>query len=267
MHALTTRPGLFQAHVLASPSLWWDEGQPLKRLQAAWPQVLAVPGERLLVLSSGRNERAITTSVDAVADFLQRQPAAALQGRLRWQRVQYAQDDHGTTPQATWADGLRLAFDGWPFDMPERVTPADYTAYLAHRHRRAQRYGADVPPSLFESTHFALAHAEAGLTPQALQLVCELARRHAPTPCVQGALGRIGRAMAHSAQTRHDAQAARDAKVVQLLAAGRASASSAAGQATATDPAAPAGASTESDSFRAALARCPSPARTAPSAH
>ena len=92
-------------------------------------------------------------------------------------------------------NGLRWAFADWPYAMPERATPADYTAFLAHRHQRSQRYGVDVDPSLFELTHFALAHARSAQPQQALALACELAQRWGDDRRAFGALSRIGDAL------------------------------------------------------------------------
>ncbi len=195
LHALVQKPELFRAYLLASPSLWWGDGDIRRRAQAAWPSLQRLPGDRWVYFTSGDGEKTIEDSVNAFEALLKRLPAAQPSG-LHWVRDRLPGDDHGTTPHLTWLNGLRLAFADWPYDMPERATPADYTAYLAHRHQRSVRYGVDVAPSVFELTHFAVAHARAAQPRQALALACQLAERRGPQRTVFGPLSRIGGALA-----------------------------------------------------------------------
>ena len=224
LHVLLHQPQLFDAYVLASPSLWWGQGQTLGALRARWPQLQPDWAGRVLFASSGRNEALITPQVDALAAFLGEvaKPGAADPARtLTWQTAHYPQDDHGTTPLPTLQDGLRLTFAAWPYAMPEQPTPADHAAYLAHRQQRAQRYGVDAPPTLFETTRFALAHAQAGQTAPALRLACDLSQRLGQERAAFGALTRIARALqaANGVNTGADtaADATERAQAVRLV--------------------------------------------------
>lgn len=62
LHALFTRPGMFQRHVAASPSLWWGDGvvvQECQRFIARYGQQgQALPGTLSLHLSQGSEELA-----------------------------------------------------------------------------------------------------------------------------------------------------------------------------------------------------------------
>lgn len=191
LHALVQKPELFRAYLLASPSLWWGDGEPGRRALAAWPHLQSLPKQRLLYLTSGEREQGIADSVDALVKQLRQQPAPRADG-LHWSSAHLPGDDHGTTPHLTWLNGLRLAFAQWAYDMPERPTPADYAAYLAHRHQRAARYGVEADPTLFELTRFAVAHAQAAQPRQALALACQLAQRWGDNRRAFGALSRIG---------------------------------------------------------------------------
>lgn len=230
MHVLLHQPKLFDAYVLASPSLWWGQGQALTTLRAQWSQLQPALAGRVLFMSSGRNEPSITPQVDALAAFLStvaKQVGAEPARALVWQHAHYPQDDHGTTPLQTVQDGLRLAFAAWPYAMPESPTPADHAAYQAHRRQRLQRYGVDAPPSLFEATRFALAHAQAGQVMPALRLACELSQRQGQERPAFGALTRIARALqvADVADATEQAQAVRLVQQWALRSAGASDAS------------------------------------------
>ena len=197
VHALTEKPELFRAYLLASPSLWWGDGVTRARALGAWPRLQRLPGDRLLYLTSGQQEKTIDDSLNAFAADLQRLPGAApgAPSGLHWARDRLPLDDHGTTAHPTWLNGLRKAFAHWRFALPEQPTTADYAAFLAHRHQRSLRYGLDAAPSLFELTRFALAHAQAGEPRQAVALACELAQHWSEHPLAFGALSRIGGAL------------------------------------------------------------------------
>ena len=180
LHALVQKPELFRAYLLASPSLWWGDGDTRQRAVAAWPRLQSLPQERWVYIGTGANEKSIEESADALQAQLQRLPAPRPNG-LHWARERLPLDDHGTTPHLTWLNGLRMAFADWPYAMPERATPADHAAFQAHRQQRRQRYGVDAEPSLFELTHFALAYARASQPQQALALACQLASAGAMT--------------------------------------------------------------------------------------
>ena len=199
-HALVQKPELFRAYLLASPSLWWGDGDARQRVVDAWPRLQALPGERWLFLTSGADEKTIESSVDQLEQALQRQPSPA-QGGLQWARARLPLDDHGTTPHLTWLNGLRQVFAKWPYAMPDNPTPADYSTYRAHLKQRNERYGVDVGPSLFELTHFSVAHAKAGQAPQALAMACQLAQRWGNNRRAMGALSRIAGALPAPADT------------------------------------------------------------------
>lgn len=152
MIALLERPDAFQAHISASPSLWWDDEAYVK---LAEERLGAIKPPHFLFLSWGDNERVIAASGTKLIDWLGASPPPG----LIWRHRYYPGDMHGTTPHRSLYDGLSDLFEGWSPDMnlndPARsdyVADKPYPELLAaHQIARARKFGYAVPPQPAET--------------------------------------------------------------------------------------------------------------------
>ncbi len=152
MIALLDRPDAFQAHIAASPSLWWDQQAYVKLAQE---KLGTLKQPHFLFIGWGDNENTISRSGQKLVDWLTtNQPAS-----LTWKHRYYPDDTHGTTPHRTLYDGLSALYQGWTPDMnmhdlegPDFVGSKDFPALLAaHQAARSRKYGYDVAPQPGES--------------------------------------------------------------------------------------------------------------------
>uniref|UniRef100_A0A9E8CL44 Alpha/beta hydrolase-fold protein n=1 Tax=Bosea sp. NBC_00436 TaxID=2969620 RepID=A0A9E8CL44_9HYPH len=85
LHALFTRPGLFEAHVAGSPSIWWQD-RAILASEEAFRRSGSAPAGRLLITVGG-HEQAPTLAVtpqraERLAQARMRDNAAEMAGRL-----------------------------------------------------------------------------------------------------------------------------------------------------------------------------------------
>ncbi len=99
VHALVTRPGLFQGYVLLDPALWWDGGGVTRRLEAFF-RSHADARARLVVVGSPGG------AGDGPAD-------PKLPG-VRFRRVVVEGESHETLAYRGIYEGLRALFSDYP---------------------------------------------------------------------------------------------------------------------------------------------------------
>jgi predicted alpha/beta superfamily hydrolase len=141
LHAATSRPGVFQAVIAASPTLTWDGDLPVRRVREALATAPGLGGT--IVFSMGEEGRLSDTRFEELTRALRGGGAA-----LRARGLHLAGEDHLTTPYPTYYAGLREVFDGWsmPVNAEAIGPPGGATAVEAHYRALSQRLGFSVPP-------------------------------------------------------------------------------------------------------------------------
>jgi uncharacterized protein len=109
LHALRRRPGLFQAIIVASPWMAWDDFKELKQLEP----FLESPDLRAkaLFISSANEGIEMQEGIDGLAAALKVRKAPG----LRWDFASYAGETHDSTAVKSYFDGLRMVFSGWSY--------------------------------------------------------------------------------------------------------------------------------------------------------
>jgi predicted alpha/beta superfamily hydrolase len=143
VHALVTRPESFQAYIAVSPSLWWDDREPVKQAKARLGAI--PPGRHFLRLTWGDNENVIRDSTTELVQWLTANPPPGVQ----WSQHYYPGDDHGTTPLRSHYDGLEALFANWRprFEIDDVKQTFDLAAIEAHYANLSQQYGFPVKPT------------------------------------------------------------------------------------------------------------------------
>jgi len=142
LHALLTRPALFQAAIAASPPLAWDDQLPEREAHQ-----VAAAGQtpRALFVSLGELESS-PAILEHFEDF-----ARAAHG-LPWKDFRYdwqvfSDEDHNSVVLRAYYAGLRHVFSGWRFPRPRAgAPPPTLAAVEAHYRRLSEQWGFTVPP-------------------------------------------------------------------------------------------------------------------------
>lgn len=120
VHALVSRPGLFQGYVLLDPALWWDGGAVARRLEAFFRSHADARARLVVVASPG-----------GAGDG----PADPKRPGVRFRRVVVEGESHETLAYRGIYEGLRALFSDYPpayrHDADAATTPALEAQYTA----------------------------------------------------------------------------------------------------------------------------------------
>ena len=110
IHALITRPDLFNAYIAVSPSLQWDDGRTLHEAQ----QFFAKHGEiKKTLFFSLANEADKPNPMGENFEALRKTLEAGAPKGLRWTSARYPDEDHRSTVLLAHYAGMRTIFSGW----------------------------------------------------------------------------------------------------------------------------------------------------------
>jgi predicted alpha/beta superfamily hydrolase len=144
IHALITRPNLFNAYIAVSPSLQWDDGRTLHQAQ----QFFASHAElKKALFFSLANEGNRPNPMGENFEQLRKTLAAGAPKGLIWDSARYPDEDHGSTVLRAHYAGLRTIFSGWQ-------APRDESGFLdgglaglqQHYQKLSERYGYRIVP-------------------------------------------------------------------------------------------------------------------------
>jgi uncharacterized protein len=144
LHAMRTRPRLFQAIIAVSPWLAWDDHKELHELE----QFLAsarTPVRALFVSNIGASDGPeMKGDIDALSAALRARNDPA----LRWAVSFYPDETHDSTFVKGFYDGLRMIFAGWsyPRDPATNVLVGSLDDVKAHYLKVGQGLGVAFPP-------------------------------------------------------------------------------------------------------------------------
>lgn len=141
VHAMITKPGLFNAYVAVSPSLQWENNDELKRVDT-W---LKNQKESKITLfaSIGNEPGAIGDAFDRFKDMLSK---SNIKG-FEWQAERMADEDHGSVVLRSHYFGLRKVYEDW--QMPRDPQSGAFAGGLkgadAHYKKLSEKFGYAIP--------------------------------------------------------------------------------------------------------------------------
>jgi predicted alpha/beta superfamily hydrolase len=144
IHALITRPNLFNAYIAVSPSLQWDDGRTLHQAQ----QLFATHAElNKTLFFSLANEGSTDNPMGRNFEQLQKTLAAGAPKALIWDSARYPDEDHGSTVLRAHYAGLRTIFSGWqvPRDEKTRLLGGGLAGLQEHFRKLSERFGYQIP--------------------------------------------------------------------------------------------------------------------------
>lgn len=141
IHAMITKPGLFNSYISVSPALQWVDGEALGRAE----EFLKKQKEMNLTLyvSLGNEPGAIGESFD---NFKQVLSKTNIKG-FEWQAERMDDEDHGSVVLRSHYFGLRKIFDGWlPVrDLQSGVLFDGLKSAEDHYKKLSDKFGYSIP--------------------------------------------------------------------------------------------------------------------------
>ena len=109
VHAMLTRPELFNSYIAVSPSLQWDNFVMIDRAKEFFKTRKEY--NRTLFASLGNEPGDIGDAYGMFQDELKRQQVKG----FAWEAVRYDDEDHGSVVLRSHYAGLRKMYDGWQY--------------------------------------------------------------------------------------------------------------------------------------------------------
>lgn len=211
VHALATRPDLFNVVIAVSPTLHWRQNEPVKRLASM------VKGRRDLKRTLYVTLGAEGPHMQSGFDALRRALKAAGSPALRWHLVKMDNEDHGSIVLRSHYDGLEKVFDGWRLPRTGGVLDGGLSAVIAHYAAVSERIGWRASPPEATINNIGYAALAAGRTAEALEYFQFNARTYPASANVYDSLGeafeaagRLDEALAQYEKAVRQAQASKD---------------------------------------------------------
>src|ERR1044071_242123 len=141
IHAMISKPGLFNSIVAVSPSLQWENGDELKRAEEFLKNQKEL--NVTLFVSIGNEPGAIGTSFDSFKELLSK---TNIKG-FDWQAERMADEDHGSVVLRSRYLGLRKVYDGWqvPSDPKSGAVLGGLNGADAHYKKLSEKFGYSIP--------------------------------------------------------------------------------------------------------------------------
>src|SRR5215208_1635863 len=141
IHAMISKPGLFNSYVAVSPSLQWENSEALKRAE----EFLKNRKEMKVTLftSLGNEPAAIGESFDSFRNLLSK---SNIKG-FEWQAERMDDEDHGSVVLRSHYAGLRKVYEGWQGarDPKSGALIGGLKGADEHYKKLSERFGYNIP--------------------------------------------------------------------------------------------------------------------------
>ena len=141
VHALITRPELFNSYVAVSPSLQWSDDATLKRAEEFFKTRKEL--HATLFTSLGNEPGDIGKDFEAFKQLLAKNQVKGFE----WDAQQMTDEDHGSVVLRSHYFGLRKVYDGWqmPRDPATGAVAGGLKAADEHYKWLSQKFGYAIP--------------------------------------------------------------------------------------------------------------------------
>jgi len=141
IHAMISKPGLFNSYIAVSPSLQWADNEALTRVENFLKN--QKEAKMTLFASIGNEPGAIGDDFDKLKDALAK---SNIKG-FEWQAERLADEDHGSVVLRSHYFGLRKVYEGWqPLrDLNSGVVLGGLKGADAHYAKLSEKFGYKIP--------------------------------------------------------------------------------------------------------------------------
>lgn len=187
LHMLFTRPNVFDAWIVVSPALCWDDEIIIRRAEELAKGY--EKQERLYLMSADED----TKVMDGVRR-MERVLMARNVDHLELVRRSLPDDDHLTSPIHGFYIGLRLAFRPWFFRVDDTDDPrALYSRARNHYRSLTLRYGFPVPIPAFRYERIVSRLLAAGETAEATGVATAFVEAYPNSPAAHRILADVNK--------------------------------------------------------------------------
>ncbi len=140
VHAMISKPGLFNSYIAVSPSLQWENREALKRAE----EFLKKQKEMnvTLFVSLGNEPGPIGESFDSFRELLSK---TKIKG-FEWQAERMADEDHGSVVLRSHYFGLRKIYDGWLLATDQTgAVVGGLKGADTHYKKLSEKFGYSIP--------------------------------------------------------------------------------------------------------------------------
>lgn len=141
IHAMISKPGLFNSYIAVSPSLQWADNDELKRATEYLKNQKEMKVS--LFVSIGNEPGAIGDDFDSFKKLLSQ---TNIKG-FEWQAERMMDEDHGSVVLRSHYFGLRKVYDIWqaPRDLKSGAVLGGLKGADAHYQKISEKYGYKIP--------------------------------------------------------------------------------------------------------------------------
>ena len=177
IHALLTRPDVFDAYIAISPSLQWDDQRLALQAAGVFESTPELTAD--LYMTVGNEGRALLGGVRKLAAALDEHAPK----RFRWAFRLMEEESHGSVPLRSTRQGLEAVFDGWNLhDVLATFDRGGLEAIDDHYSRGGARFGYErsTPTNAVLTLIFQLLEGER--LEEAAAVLLRDPETHAPAP-------------------------------------------------------------------------------------
>jgi predicted alpha/beta superfamily hydrolase len=138
VHALATKPELFNAYLAVSPSLWWDNQVAIRETEALLKGKKAL--DRTLFVTLGNEEGGMRAGFEKLKAVLDQHPVKG----FTWDTLRMDDEHHGSVVLRSHYVGLKKTFDGWLPSPP--IMAAGVQAVEGHFQKLSAKYKYPILP-------------------------------------------------------------------------------------------------------------------------
>lgn len=141
IHAMISKPGLFNSYIAVSPSLQWANAEALKRAEDFLKNQKEL--KVTLYTSLGQEPGAIGESFDRFREALSK---TKING-FEWQAEHLTDEDHGSVVLRSHYAGLRKVYEGWQpvRDLNSGAVLGGLKGADAHYKKLSEKFGYNIP--------------------------------------------------------------------------------------------------------------------------
>ena len=142
IHAMITKPGLFNSYVAVSPSLQWENGETLKRAEDFLKNQKEMKNVTLFV-SLGNEQGGIAENFQKFRELLAKTSIKGFESQAELM----TDEDHGTVVLRSHYFGLRKVYEGWqpPRDPGTGRLSGGLQGVDAHYKKLSEKFGYSIP--------------------------------------------------------------------------------------------------------------------------
>ncbi len=137
VHAMVSKPEMFNAYVSISPSLWWNNEAATKKAKTMFRE--GSLDNKSLYVTMGNERSQMISSFNAFVDVLEEYAPES----FRWDSRLLDDENPGSTPLRSTYQGLKSIYAGWQVPQ-EKLIAGEMGVIRAHMKGLTRRFGYEI---------------------------------------------------------------------------------------------------------------------------